>query len=102
MLGALLPAIFTGGLSEFTAERIPFWFTIIANPLCWLCIWLLWRKARKAVAIQSGDSRLRFLSLAMRGLPLTDRIALLVFSTLWVAGFVGGLILPLFDPTFAR
>src|SRR5687767_13102560 len=65
---------------------IPFWFTMIANPLCWLCIWLLRRRLKRQAPLQAGDNRLRFGILAVRGLPVTDRIGFLAFTILWTFG----------------
>lgn len=101
MLGVALNELVRGNLSDFTSEPAPMWFTLVANPLCWLCIWLLWRKASRAAPLHRTDSRLKFMRIALRGLPVTDRIGFLAFTVLWILGFLFGLIMPLFDPPFA-
>ena len=97
MLGSGLFELLHGTFARWASERVPFWFTIGANPVCWLCIWLLWRKAKRLTPMRAGDSRLKFTQLVVRGLPITDRVAFLAFTILWTLGFLFGLLWPFFD-----
>jgi hypothetical protein len=102
MLGDNLLDLLHGKLARILKEPGLLWFSLIANPVCWLCIWLLWRKARQSDPMQFGDSRLTFSRLVLRGLPLTDRLAFLTFSITWVLGFLLGFVVPFFDRAMPR
>src|SRR5688572_32696766 len=97
MLGGGLFELVHGNWARFASERMIFWFTILSNPVCWLCIWLLWRKAKRLTPMRAGDPRLKFTWTVVHGLPVTDRIAFLAFTVLWTLGFFFGLLAPFFD-----
>src|SRR6266516_627239 len=62
-------------------------FAGIANVLLLPCLLLLWRQRHTDPNVTAGSAELRVSRLVLHGLPITVRIAFLLFACGWGIGF---------------